>query len=89
MGGRASKAREMEYLEAVKAAATTGEVTEAIQFLLRHKSWRARHAGLTLVLQHILGKPPTMRLNVSTKMDDLLALLRGDSDNVIDGEVNE
>jgi Family of unknown function (DUF5681) len=56
--GRPSKATELAMLkEVLDAVGGEGRITDVINGLLGHSSWRAQEAGLKIVLGYGLGNP--------------------------------
>jgi hypothetical protein len=56
--GRPTKAAELALLkEVLEAVGGEGRITDVLNKLLNHKSWRAQEAGLKIVLGYGLGNP--------------------------------
>lgn len=74
--GRPTKAAELALLkEVLEAVGGEGRITDVLNGLLGHKSWRAQEAGLKIVLGYGLGNPikriQQMEGGLSTVLDEL------------------
>jgi hypothetical protein len=85
--GRPPKNKEDAYLNAMREHFTPEQAVGVIDSLLNDtQSWRARHAGMELLLHYVLGKP-TQRIAHSgmSTPDEWLAALRREPDEATDG----